>query len=699
MTRVQRGMPYAPISPPEETGPRDGALPAYISNGLIGLRVREIPFIAGECIVSGVVGEHPERRLEAAVACPYPIAVDLAVNGVWLSDQPWALEGLRQAYDFATGELTSRFSLVAGDVRAEVETVAFASRTAPALVLQESLIRVDAACDLKVRAQVDLSGLRGTVRRRRVDTPGEEPPACDGSILWETEGGLSTCGVAYHTELDAPGEVECEVARWDEQGPLETTYSLRAGAGRPLRLRQIAAMIPSLLHDRPNEEAVRRVHRAKATGFDTLRKRNHDAWAELWRGRPVVEGAPQEHQALIDAAFFYLNCSAHAASPSATSIFGLATWHDYNYYFGHVMWDVDAFCTPPLILFQPEAARSMLAFRSRGRAAAGANARLSNRRGLQYPWEAAPLSGQESTPGGGLGAAHEDHGSLHVARSFSLYADITGDAAFLADEAWPVMSGVADWFVSRTIRTSRGVEIKRATGPAEVPEPPDNDAFTLMAGADVLKRAIRAAETIERPPPPAWRETLADLYLPRRSDGTIVSHDDFRINEPKGATPSPLAGLFPYDYPATETERRRTLSFYLDPWRDYVGSPMLPALYPVWAAMNGDRDLALKLFEEGYAAYDHPRFHQCLEYRLDKVENSVAAGPFFANLGGMLMGLVYGLAGLVIDDGDPANWPRRPVVLPRGWSSLEVERLWIRGRPWRLSAAHGADRAELIEIR
>ena len=125
---------------------------------------------------------------------------------------------------------------------------------------------------------------------------------------------------------------------------------------------------------------------------------------------------------------------------------------------------------------------------------------------------------------------------------------------------------------------------------------------------------------------------------------------------------------------------------------------MLPALYPVWAAMAGDRALALKLFEEGYAAYDHPRFHQCLEYRLDHEDSQTPAGPFFANLGGLLLGLLYGFTGLEIDDGPPEAWARRPVVLPQGWTAIEVERLWIRGRPMRLTARHGAERAELTPL-
>jgi len=74
------------ITPPAAEGPRDGDLPAYVSNGLIGLRVREVPLIAGMVLVSGLAGEHPERQIEAAAAAPYPLAGDLALNGVWMSD-------------------------------------------------------------------------------------------------------------------------------------------------------------------------------------------------------------------------------------------------------------------------------------------------------------------------------------------------------------------------------------------------------------------------------------------------------------------------------------------------------------------------------------------------------------------------------------------------------------------------------------
>ena len=55
----------SPISPPPVRGGARNELPAYVANGVVGLRVREMPLGAGLTLVSGYSGEHPERRIEA----------------------------------------------------------------------------------------------------------------------------------------------------------------------------------------------------------------------------------------------------------------------------------------------------------------------------------------------------------------------------------------------------------------------------------------------------------------------------------------------------------------------------------------------------------------------------------------------------------------------------------------------------------
>jgi hypothetical protein len=59
------------------------------------------------------------------------------------------------------------------------------------------------------------------------------------------------------------------------------------------------------------------------------------------------------------------------------------------------------------------------------------------------------------------------------------------------------------------------------------------------------------------------------------------------------------------------------------------------------------------------------------------------------------MGLIYGLPGLRLGPGPAETWPSRPVVLPAGWKSIEIERAWVRMQPARIVAEHGASRATI----
>ncbi|ADG12399.1 glycoside hydrolase family 65 protein [Caulobacter segnis] len=684
-----------PINPPAVTGAGRRELPAYVSNGLIGLRVRDVPLTTGMTLLSGYSGEHYERQIEAAAVAPYPIAGDIALDGAWLSDKSHQISDLQQAYDFSAGELTSRFTFQAEGVSAQVEVLTFCSRVDPTLVCQEVSITVDKGCSLGLRAIVDASGADGRALRHSRVTPGEPEPSTDGALLWESAGGLSTCGVAFVSQVLGVGDQQPTRPPLRDQR-LVTEYGFRARAGRKVRLRQIASLIPSALHTLPDQQAARLAAKAANDGFDKIRQQNRAAWDELWKGRIRLEGAEDRWQSLADAAFFYLNSSVHASSPASTSIFGLATWHDYHYYFGHVMWDIEAFAVPALCMLQPEAARALLDYRSSRLDAARQNARLMGRRGIQFPWESAPTSGQEAAPLPGTAAWHEDHVSLDVARAFSLYADATGDREFLRTRAWPVLAGVSEWITTRVSKTGRGYAINESMGIAERENPVDNAAFTNMGAVVVLRDAVRVAADLNLSADPEWTRIADGMALPMRGKA-VISHEAYRVDEEKGATPDPLMGLFPFGYRLDPAEEKATLEFYLGMAQDYIGSPMLSALYGAWAARLNDRRLALKLLDEGYGQFCTGRFLQTLEYRADRFPEQPQAGPFFANIGGFLTALLFGFTGLRAGPDAPDAWVERECVLPEGWTSIEVDRLWICGQAMRLVARQG-ETARLIPL-
>jgi protein-glucosylgalactosylhydroxylysine glucosidase len=660
----------------------------------MGLRIREMPLAAGLTLLSGYSGEHPQRRIEAIAVAPYPVAGDIQLEGVWLSDATHAVTVVDQAYDFETGELTSRFEFDVAGRKARVEVLVFCSRDEPSLVCQEITVELDKDSDLALKSVLDARHVDGRALRHLRDTPGEDKPCCDGAALWESAGALSTCGMAYVTEL-----VGAEAR--PERPPLEnrtltTAYAFKAKGGEVYRLRQIASLIPKVTHLQPDFQAVRQVALARKRGFENIRAANRAIWSDLWKGRITLVGAEPRWQALADAALFYLLSSTHVASPASTSIFGLATWHDYHYYYGHVMWDIETFVAPVLSLLQPPAAESLLDYRTRSLPSAAGNARLRGRRGLQFPWESAP-SGQETAPLPGSASWHEDHVSLDVARAFAFHSFVTGDLEFLREKAWPILSGVADWLTSRVAHSDRGYEICAAMGIAERETEADNAAFTNMAAVVVLRDAIGSAEKLGRAANPEWEQIAKSLVLPKQGD-VIVSHDGFQPDEEKGGTPDPLMGVYPLGFNMEPDVEAATLKFYLDLRGGYIGSPMLSALYGVWAAYTGDRSLSARVMEDGYGRFCVGRFMQTLEYREDVFPEQPRAGPFFANLGGFLLGLITGFPGLQPSWGDAQGWARRPVILPAGWTAIEIERLWIRGRPYKLVARQGAERALMTPL-
>ncbi|MBV8426946.1 MAG: glycoside hydrolase family 65 protein [Hyphomicrobiales bacterium] len=684
-----------PINPRPVKGGAGKDLPAYMSNGLVGLRIRDNPLVAGMTLLSGFSGEHPERKIEAAALAPYPIAGDISLDGVWMSDAPQCVRLVDQAYDFSTAELTTRFHFQIKSCQAKITVVVFCSREQPTVVCQEVAVEVNAPCDVQYRAKIVLAGIEGQALRHSRETPGESEPSCDGSLLWQSAGAIATCGLAYVTEL-LGDNAKPQKPPLDGES-LRSEYAWRARRGRRVAVRQLVSLVPSALHSQPDYEAIRLIAMVANIGFDCIRRNNRACWVELWKSRIRLVGAEKRWQALADAAFYYLMSSAHPSSPSSTSMFGLATWHDYHYYYGHVMWDIEMFCVPPLIFLQPDAAQSMLDYRSRSLNSAQNNARLMGRRGLQFPWESAPASGEEAAPMPGTAAWREDHVSLDVARAFALCADVTGSDAFLRDKAWPVLSGVAEWIKSRVSQRRGRFEIRSSMGIAERKRPSDNAIFTNMSARIVLGYAIAAAKRLKRAWDPAWQEIATKMVIPRRGR-VLISHDAFRIDEEKSATPDPLMGIFPLGLNFDHQIEQETLLYYLNLAKQYIGSPMLSALYGVWAVRSGDRKLSLDLLERGYGDFCTGRFAQILEYRKDVFPEQPAAGPFFANIGGFLLGLILGFPNIQPGPEDPEHWCKGPVVLPAGWHSIIVDRLWIRGKQWRLSAVQGADRARLEPV-
>lgn len=685
-----------PISPPPVTQWRSDFLPAYLSNGLIGLRVGHIPLQYGVTMVSGFEGLDPETMVEAFNRVPYPLAGDIRIGQAALCEPGRAV--LRsQRYDFSCGELLTRLSFDAGDVRADVEIVTFCSRTQPSLALQEVCLTVDEDCEVTMSSIVDARDVPGDWSHKRPGALDTRPEWVDGPFCWESLGGLSKCGISPGNKFLGTDRVERTSQHSSER--LTTSYTFQASRGRPYRLRQGASLVPQVLHSQPHMQAKRLAVAGMLRGFDGVRHDNRVAWEAVWQGRVVLAGAPTRWQALADAASFYLHTSVHAASPSSTSVFGLSYWPNYHYYRGHMMWDLETFALPPLTLTDPDAAVGLLRYRGSRLPAARANAALTGFAGAQFPWESSLTHGHEAAPAHSHGPATEHHISMDVAIAFARYVHATRDLRFARYEAMPVLSGVAEWIESRVECTPRGYEIKRALGIGESGTTVDNSAFVNMAAVVALREVVAIAKGLELPYKEIWEKIAAGLVIPIDAETRVIqNHDSYHPDEPKGDTPEAPAGLFPLDFPTDRETERATFQYYLRFADRYAGEPMLSAILGVYAARLGDRTGSLDLFEKGYADFVIEPYTITTEYSPTVYPDHARAGPFTANLGGFLTSCLYGLSGLRLSGGDPTSWFRREVILPEGWDAIHVDRIWAHGHPMTMHAAQGDQRGRLADM-
>jgi trehalose/maltose hydrolase-like predicted phosphorylase len=678
-----------PISPAPVEPRRVDALPPYLSNGIIGIRSPGVPYLKGTTMVGGFAGVNPADDVEGFARAPYAFALDVKLDGVAASSAPEWVRDVRQRYDFATAELHTSWTFQALGTTARVEIVAFCSKTLPAVAATELRVVVDRPAALEITAGFDATNVPGLASKQ--EQPQDQGPneGVDGGVCWRAPGDIDVLGVAYTTAFRGDAEAERRPSTSDERGWFATTYALRARAERGYRVSLLTAYVPQASHHRPDEHARRLAASAAKSGFDGLREDNRAHWREAWRGRIEIDGADQRWQAITDASLFYLLTSVHASSIASMSLFGLAYWPNYHYYHGHVMWDIETFTLPPLLFLDPPAARAVLHFRHRHLEAARQNAGVHGWRGALYPWEACPQHGEEATPG--ARPYTEDHVTADVGLAFASYVHATGDVEYAEEFAWPVLQAVAEWAESRVELTDRGYELLRTVGPRESYESVDNDAFTNMATARVLREAIRCAELTGKRWPKRWQDIADGLVVPTDSRrGAIINHDGARLDDVQGGVPEGAAGLFPVGYEvAAETELATYRYAAVEQAPLYVGAPMLSALTPVYAARANRRDLAAQLLERGFGDFVTQPFLEPAEHPLSRTDLPVAS-PMFANLSGYLTALLFGFTGIRLNHGDPEGWATRPVTMPAGWRGLSVERISARGGEHSLDARHGA---------
>lgn len=656
--------------------------PAYLANGLIGIRPGANPLAKAMTQVSGFVYTQIPNGVEAISPAPYPLETDIMIGTVRALENPDAVKPTRQTLDMSTGELTTDFTFnPETGVSLNVEVVQFASRSVPSLLCQEIKLTASADTQVTLIPSIDAEGTVTTPYR--TDAPWQTAIALVGGF--ESNGNRSKLGVALQVETPDGRARALEPMATDTA--LTRSYVIHLKANESFRFRTIAAVVSDLYHPEPDLEAIRLASWGEMLRFDDLRDANRDAWHDLWGSRIQIVG-DTDAQRVVDCAFFYLQSSVQASTLTGMPPFGLS---QSKYYFGHSFWDTESWSLLPFALTRPPAARALVDFRVRSLKYAQDLAKLFGYRGAQFPWEAAPVGGYETTPTFADTGWIEQHITPDVALGLWEYQLATNDPTFLREGAWPVIKNVAEWIESRGVVTSKGFEIQHIMGPDEgVPNISDNSYMNLICKM-VLAAAIRCAQMVGVTPPASWAKIHDALYIPIDPTNNIVMP---YLNPPPPTSPDYSVGgidfLTVHDPPISRELLRSTFAAEQTPRARPAGALMgsVPhaigfavAAMAATAGFLGENDLAKKLFDQSWQDSWLPPFGMIQEVSTEHY------GVFLTDFGSILQTVLLGFTGIRIHEG---NWAKYPAGLPTGWTQIAVDRFWMRGRPVRMVATNGA---------
>lgn len=415
----------------------------------------------------------------------------------------------------------------------------------------------------------------------------------------------------------------------------------------------------------PKNEAKRFALAGHLQGVAAMIQHHRENWAKLWSSDIEISG-DFEAQQVVRVGLYNLYSNVREGTGLSMSPMGLSS-ADYN---GHIFWDCEIWMFPVILVMHPEMAKSILDYRFKHLEQAKQNAVANGYRGAMFPWESAG-DGTEETPVWALTGPFEHHITADIGIACWNYFLVSRDTAWLKEKGFPILSSVADFWVSRSSRNQKGeYEIKNVVCADEYAENVNNNAFTNGAAKVVLRDAVRAAGVLHSKVGEGWKEVAAGIPLRFFADSVIKEYENYDGRTIKQADANLLS------YPLnlfSPKESRLALEYYTLRVDKAHGPAMTFGIFSVIASRIGEPGNALDYLKMAYKPNMRPPFFGFAE-TADPNDK-----PYFnTGAGAILQAALFGFGGLEIGE---RGVVRRAVKLPEGWKTVRVK---VEGREFRV---------------
>ncbi len=617
-----------------------------VANGMVGIVSSAHPLKVNDVILNGVYDYYQRGRVSNILKVFNHVNMNLDIDGQRIDINN--ISHYQQTLDMKKATLKTSFNV--GN-KASVETEIMSLRHLPYTSLIEMEIHAHEDIKIAPMSVIEAPNHLNDVRNyyAEIDRPHVKIPLM-------TSVGLSPSGTVKLAASNSfifnehhGNEPQLIHEDWDYNMHL-TKFHKELKAGESYSFSIVASVVASTQYEDPHNEAERLTIYAALEGKDRLLKRHNNAWDELWKSNITVEG-DDEITRDIRFALYHLYSFSRAGTAYSLSPMGLSGL-GYN---GHVFWDTELWMYPPLLLMQPDIARSLLEYRFERLEAAKQNAFSHGFKGAMFPWESA-YDGSEDTPVWALTGPFEHHITGCVAWAFWKYYQVSQDKQWLKERGYPVLKEIADYWASRVERNGPNqYDINNVVAADEWAENVDNNAFTNAVAILSLRYASQASEILEIKVNPDWNHVAENIPILSFQNGITREHASYDGEMIKQADVNLLS--YPLKLISDENQIKKDLDYYekrMSPNGPAMGFAILAILYN----KLGDSEKASAIFANSYKLNEVPPFGVISE-------TAGGTNPYFATgAGGMLQAVLFGFGGLDINDSGviqlktsiPSNW-------------------------------------------
>lgn len=623
-----------------------------VANGMVGLVSSPEPMKVADVVLNGVYDYYQRGRVSNILKTFNHVNMNLDVDGRRISRKD--IQEYKQTLDMKKAALTTTFEV--GDKLSVTHTL-MSLRHLPYTALTIVELRAKKAITVIPMSVIEAPNHLADVRNyySEIDRPHVKIPLL--TSVGKSPSGKHTVAASNSFIFPEPHGQEPRLIHedWDYNMHLAKFYK-NMKAGETYRFAMVSSATSTADFEDPHNEAERLTIFAMLEGTERLLQRHNAAWEALWNSDIVIEGDLQV-QKDIRFALYHLYSFARAGTALSLSPMGLSGL-GYN---GHVFWDTELWMYPPLLMLQPDIARSLLEYRFQRLEAAKKNAFSHGYQGAMFPWESS-ADGSEDTPVWALTGPFQHHITGSVAWAFWKYYQVTGDQEWLRTRGYPVLKEAADFWTSRVERNGPGrYDINNVIGANEWEENIDNNAFTNAMAITALRYATQAANVLGLQADPDWQHVADNIPILKFPDGTTKENATYDGVMIKQADVNLLA--FPLGMITDEAQIRKDLKYYeprMSPEGPAMGFSVMATLY----ARLGETQKAYDIFLKSYQPNKVPPFGVISE-------TAGGTNPYFATgAGGMLQAVLAGFGGLEITDAGLVQQPKR---VPKQWKSLEIK--------------------------